>query len=142
MLRKPKPDSYVEPMPRRQFHELMREFKRHGGTYIANAESEQFLRLRGAEACALNENIILFRRKPSRSAVYEELFHVQQFRENKIDGSPVNTCECEIEAQQYLLENAVSLQLTKIELEQTRNALMRYTMQLKKMKGEASDDHL
>ncbi|MBQ9438124.1 MAG: hypothetical protein IJU50_07300 [Lachnospiraceae bacterium] len=134
MERKPKLDSYVQPMPKSQFLKLMREFKSIGGKYICNEESEAFLSVQGAEAIALDGYTILFRRKPTRSAVYEELFHTEQFRSGKIDGTPKNRCECEIEAQKYLLDNAKGLQLTEPEIEQTKRALEWYTQKLSEAK--------
>lgn len=129
-------ESFIEPMPRQQFLDLMKEFKASGGKYIANEESEAFLDTQGAEACTLNENTILFRRKPSRAAVYEELYHVKQFREGRIEGSTSNAIECEIEAKLYLLSNAKTLELTENEILQTREDLERYKRQLNDLKGD------
>ena len=74
--RKKNNDDRIEPMPRKLFLELMREFKKSGGKYIASKQSEDFLDSQGAEASAINATTILFRRRPTRAAVYEELFHV------------------------------------------------------------------
>jgi hypothetical protein len=135
MERKPKPDTYIEPMPKSQFLSLMQEFKSLGGKYICNEESEKFLDVQGSEAVTLNGYTILFRKKPSRSAVYEELFHAAQYRDGKNDGTPKIRIECEIEAQEYLLNNAKSLQLTKPEIIQTQKALQIYRLELDKMEG-------
>ena len=136
MDRKHKPDSYIEPMPRDEFRQLMKEFKEKGGKYIADDDSEAFLDAQCAEAITLNENTILFHKRPTRSAVYEELFHVKQFREGKIDGTICNAYKCEIEAQEYLLDNAVDLGLTAEEICQTEAALERYREELDKLKGD------
>ena len=136
MERKPKGDSYVKPMPKAQFLKLMREFKTIGGKYICDERAEAYLSKCGAEASALDGYTILFHRNPSRAAVYEELFHTKQFRDGKINGSIENRLECEIEAQQYLLDNASGLGLTKPEIAQTRKALETYRRELSKMKGK------
>ncbi len=138
MDRKPKSDSYIKPMPRAQFLRLMREFKDIGGKYICDEHSEAHLSKSGAEATALDGYTILFRRKPGRAAVYEELFHTKQFRDGKIDGTLKNRLECEIEAQQYLLDNVSELGLTEPEIVQTQIALETYRRELSKMKGADS----
>ena len=140
MNRKPKPDSYVQPMPKGQFIKLMHEFKAIGGKYICNKESEEFLEAQEAEASALDGYTILFRRKPTRSAVYEELFHTSQYREGKIDGTLKNRIKCEIEAQEYLLKNAEAFQLTEPEIIQTQKALHMYQLELSNWKGGSYDN--
>lgn len=142
MERKPRSKAYVEPMPRGKFLALMKDFKASGGKYIANDESERFLDAQGAEAITLNATTILFRKRPTRSAVYEELFHVKQFRDGLIDGTIRNAYECEIEAQVYLLDNSEKLELTESEIMQTQKALDRYRELLNKMKGDDQNDDM
>ena len=117
----------------------MREFKAIGGIYICNKDSEEFLSVQGAEAITLDSFTILFRRGPSRSVVYEELFHAEQFRNGKITGTQQNRLECEIEAQKYLLENADKFKLTKPEIVQTKDMLVVYTQKLSEQKGRIRD---
>ncbi len=136
MERKTKPDSYVESMPRSQFLRLMRDFKRIGGKYICNNDTEDFLSAQGAEAITLDGYTILFRRRPTRSAVYEELFHAKQFRDGKINGSLRNRYECEIEAQKHLLENSEKFELTETEIAQTKASLNMYVKKLSEQRGE------
>ena len=142
MYRKPRSEAYIEPMPKNQFLTLMREFKKMGGKYLANEQSENFLNIQGVEASTLNATTILFRRRPSRSAVYEELFHAQQYRDGKITGSAENAYKCEIEAQLYLLKHAEEFQLTEPEITQTHKALKWYENKLRTMKGDVNHDYL
>ena len=72
-------------------------------------------------------------RKP-KSDSYIQPMPKEQFRAGKIDGSLRNRIECEIEAQQYLLENAKKLELTKPEIIQTRKALEGYNSKLSELK--------
>jgi len=142
MERKPKPEGYIEPMPQKLFFKLMKDFKALGGLYIANDDSERYLDIRGVEADTLNATTILFRKKPTRAAVYEELFHSKQYREGKIQDSALSVILCEIEAQEYLLKNANELHLTQPEINQTENALAWYKSRLKILKGDESNDNL
>ncbi len=134
------PVDHIEPMPRKQFLNLMREFKKRGGAYLANKESEEFLISKNVEACTLNATMILFRRRPTRAAVYEELYHVEQFREGKIDGTIINAYENEIEAQRYLLSNIKEFELTEAEVKRTQKALEWYTEKLSELKGDEHYD--
>jgi len=74
--------------------------------------------------------------------VYEELFHAKQYREGKINDTDLSVILCEIEAQEYLLENAEELQLTQPEISQTQDALAWYKERLKVLKGDESNDNL
>lgn len=129
-------------MPKEEFLRLMKNFKNNGGKYIADEESERYLDAHGAEACTLNETTILFRKHPTRSAVYEELFHVEQFRMGKIDGKIKNRILCEIDAQNYLIDNAEELGLTSLEIIQTKKALFHYQELMDDMKGEEPNDNM
>ena len=67
MDRKPKPDTYVEPMPQKLFHQLVKQFQELGGKVIMGADAELYLDSREAEACTLNGYTILFRKRPGRA---------------------------------------------------------------------------
>ena len=140
MERKKKDQSvYIEPMPRKQFLKLMKEFREAGGHYVADEWSEKILNSQDAEAATLNATTILFKRRPSRATVYEELYHTKQYRERILDSSEMCECECEIEAKQYLLDNAEQLQLTPPEILQTQDLLKVYKDRLSKLKGEKNE---
>ena len=134
--KKNKTNAVIKPMPRSQFLRLMHDFKMIGGKYICSKESDEYLQKRNAEASAVDGYTIILKRRPTRGAVYEELFHAKQFRDGKIDGSQQNRIECEIEAQKYLLDNAERLGLLKAEIERTQSALKEYEEILLRMKGE------
>ena len=130
MFRKPKPEDFVEPMPKKQFFKLMKEFKSIGGEFKMGEDVDRFLELQDAEASTLNGFLILFSSKPSRSAVYEELIHAKQYRDNKNDGSYKARLENEIEAQEILIEKANEYKLTEPEVIQTQKALASYKKEL------------
>lgn len=123
LSRKPKPEDWIEPMPSRQFKKIERAFKRHGGIFVMGKEAELILDLQGAEASTLNENTILFRRHPSRAAVFEELIHTAQYRDGRCDGSRYSRLINEIEAKKKILQNAKAYRLTDIEISNTKNML-------------------
>ncbi|MBQ8318980.1 MAG: hypothetical protein IJX85_11600 [Lachnospiraceae bacterium] len=136
MYRKPKPEGYVEPMPKKQFFKLLKEFKAIGGTFGMGEDVDRFLEMQNAEASTLNGFLILFSSKPSRSAVYEELIHAEQYRNNKNDGSYRSRLENEIEAQEILIEKADEYELTEPEIVQTKKALASYKKELQEYLSE------
>lgn len=143
MDRKPKPDTYVEPMPQKLFHQLVKQFQELGGKVIMGADAELYLDSREAEACTLNGYTILFRKRPGRAAVYEELIHAAQFRDGKNDGSIRSVYKNEIEAKRQLLVRAKGFQLTEPEIRHTRISLELYERELQKLeKGDTGNDSI
>jgi hypothetical protein len=132
--RKSRSANYIEPMPKRQLQDIIKEFKSKGGVIKIDDESEKFLKSQNSEAVTLNENTILLTKNPGRSAVYEELIHARQFREGKNDGSYESRLICEIEAQKELIKRKDELQITDLEDKQTRLALKAYEAEYKKFK--------
>lgn len=130
MDRKSKPSSYIEPIPKKKLRRLIADFERIGGKVLMNDNVNAYLSVKKAEACTLNGYTILLNSHPGRAAVYEELFHAQQFREGKNDGSHISVLLNEIEAQQYLLDNKDLFELTTKEVIQTEKALKTYQNEL------------
>lgn len=130
MNRKPKADTYIPPMPKRKLKKLISEFENNGGRIYMSSDIQKYLDLKNAEAVTLNESTILLRKHPSRAAVYEELYHAQQFKDGKIDGTKISKILCEIEAKQYLLDNSNMLELTENEILSTKKSLDYYIKQM------------
>jgi len=114
------------PIDSKLFNKLKEEFERKGGLIQQNEETDEHLDRRNAEGAALNGYTILLKRLPSISAVYEELIHAEQFRENKNNGSVEQRLLCEIEAQEILIKNKEKWNIPDIENEQTVRALEQY----------------
>ena len=131
--RKNKPDNYIAPMPKKQLQKIIKEFKAKGGIILINDDIDEFLSKQGAEGSTLNENTILLVKNPSRSAVYEELIHAEQYRKGKNDGSRESRLLCEIEAQKELIKRKEELDITDKENEQTKLALKVYEEEYKQL---------
>jgi hypothetical protein len=134
MERKAKPDNFIEPMPKKQFRSLVRHFQDIGGVVLMGEEYDAYLQKHGAEALTLNGYTIMYHQKPGRAAVYEELIHAEQFRNNKNDGSPESILKNEIEAQEKLLKMSKLYGLTEPEILQTNEALKKYKSKLELLK--------
>lgn len=134
LSRKPKPDNWVEPMPKRQLQGIIKDFKKKGGLILIDDDTDNFLRKQGAEGSTLNESTILLVKNPSRSAVYEELIHAEQYRKGKNDGSRKSRLICEIEAQKMLICKKDELGITDKENEQTKLALRAYEEEYRQLK--------
>ena len=129
MYRKSTKDK-IEPMPAKQFHRIEKCFKRQGGTFQYNDETDEYLKSRNAEAITYNANTVLFKQKPGRASVFEELIHSHQYKTGKNDGSYLARLNCEIEAQKKLLKCQKAYKLTDAEIIQTQKALESYEAEL------------
>ena len=120
----------IEPMPKKQFQKIVKNFKAHGGIIQFNDETDQYLASKHAEAITYDEKTILIKQHPGRASVFEELIHTTQFRNGENDGSYESRLKCEIAAQEKLLRNARAYELTDAEIIQTRKALEAYQNEL------------
>ncbi len=129
MYRKSQPGK-IEPMPKKQLLKIKKAFKANGGTIQYNKETDEYLESKNAEAITYNENTILIKQKAGRASVFEELIHATQYKNGENDGSYKSRLKCEIFAQKKLLKYAKAYKLTKVEIEQTKNALKVYEEEL------------
>lgn len=129
MYRKKNPDK-IEPMPKKQFHKIEKAFKRQGGIFQYDEETDAYLDSKNAEAITYDAKTILFKTNPGRASVFEELIHTYQYRTGKNDGSYISRLECEIEAQKKLIKYSRAYKLTEKETEQTKAALTAYESEL------------
>lgn len=112
-----------EPMPREQFERIQKAAQRRGIMIISDENSERYVLSRGAEAITLNAETVCLMRNPSRVAVFEELIHTTQYRQGKIDGTPLSICKAEIVAKEKILRYAKAYRLTDIEITNTQKLL-------------------
>lgn len=124
--RKVKPDSYMEPMPKKLLQRLIKDFKAKGGIVVMNEDTDIYLKKQHSEGSALNADTILLVKNPSRSAVYEELIHAEQYRQGKNDGGKEKVLLCEIEAKEILIANKQKWGITDKEDKITRLSLEKY----------------
>lgn len=130
LTRKPKPDNYIEPMPKKQLQRIVRSFKAKGGIIQMDEETDAHLKFQNAEGSTLNVNTILLNSNPSRAVVFEELIHSAQWRDG-FDMADLETrLKCEIAAQEKLIKYAEAYKLSEAEIAQTKNALASYTKKL------------
>ncbi len=69
MYRKKNPDK-VEPMPKKQFHKIEKAFKRQGGIFQYNEETDAYLDSKHAEAITYDAKTVLFKTNPGRASVF------------------------------------------------------------------------
>jgi len=104
----------VEPLDKQEFTKLKEEYESKGGLFIQDADAQNYLKYRNADALTLNENTILLKPNPSASEVREELIHSEQFRNGKLKDLTNHKAklECEIEACKILIENQLKFKIT------------------------------
>ncbi|MCM1329084.1 MAG: hypothetical protein NC253_06535 [Ruminococcus sp.] len=130
LTRKPKPDGYIEPMPKKQLRSIKAAFRKRGGIIQQSDEIDEYLEKKHAEGITYNAEIILLKQNPGRASVFEEIIHTAQYRDGKNDGSVKSCLINEIEAQRKLLKHAELYKLTEPEITQTEQALKKYLKDL------------
>lgn len=129
MYRKKSPNK-IEPMPKKQFRNIKKAFRKQGGIIQQSDEIDAYLEKKHAEGITYNAEIILLKQNPSRASVYEELIHTAQYKKGKNDGSAKSCLINEIEAQEKLIKHAKAYKLTEPEIKQTEKALKKYQKDL------------
>ena len=102
IFRKKKDLRRAEPMPSRQFRRICKSLRKHGVFVWLGEEADAICESRNVEAITFNDNTVVFRQKPSRSVVFEELIHLHQYATNKCDGTRLSRIRCEIEAKEKI----------------------------------------
>lgn len=131
LMRKAKPDDYIEPMPKKQFQRICKSFRSKGGIIQMNDATDEYLRSKNAEAITYDGKTILFKQNPSRASVFEELIHTHQYKTGENDGSYESRLKCEISAQKKLIKYSKAYKLTEKEILQTKKALESYENELR-----------
>ena len=100
-------------------------------------EVERHLDSMGAAASNLND-ILLFRKNVCISEVLEETHHFEQnlMKLNDDKTEPLRSILNEIDAKQYLLDNAEKYKIPRNEIELTKKQLASYRKQLEEMLEE------
>ena len=135
----------VPSMDSRRFEKIKIGLERNGIAVIQDSEGDSYLRFMGAEAMTLSDaSAVIFQssRIPSASAVFEEVIHATQIREN----GPVSTygnkngaieyLNREIEANEKLLKNRKNYRLTDKDIESVEINLAQYYAKLKEVIGD------
>lgn len=120
----------IEPMPKKQFHRIEKSFKKNGGIFQYDDDTEEYLKSKNAEAITYNSKTVLIKKNPGRASVFEELIHTYQYKTGENDGSYLSRLKCEISAQKKLLKYRNAYNLTEPEIKQTKEALLAYESEL------------
>ena len=112
--------------------------KKKGAVILRGTEEvERHLDSMNAAASNLND-ILFFRKNVCISEVLEETHHFEQnlMKMNDDKGEPLRSILNEIDAKQYLLDNAKKYKIPRNEIELTKKQLASYQQQLKEITGE------
>jgi hypothetical protein len=95
------------------------EFRGAGGVVDQSLGAQEYLKTRGAAGLTLDQNTILLPANPTRTAVFEELVHADQFRRGvTIYAGRGGVLRFEAEAAELLIQNRHFWQLPKEEVSQ------------------------
>jgi hypothetical protein len=94
-------------------------FRGAGGVVDQSADAQRYLEGRGAGGVTYNALLILLPSNPTRTAVFEELVHAEQFRHGvTIDPGAGGILQYEAEAAETLIRNRHAWQLPPDEVRQ------------------------
>lgn len=95
------------------------EFRRAGGIVDQSVDAQWYLQLRGAGGLTLDQQTILLPARPTRTAVFEELVHAEQFRRGiTIEAGKGGVLPFEAEAAEILIRNRHAWELPRSEVRQ------------------------
>jgi hypothetical protein len=102
------------------------DFRAAGGVVDQSVDAQRYLQTRGASGLTLNQETILLPANPTKTAVYEELVHTEQFRRGvTIEAGGGGVLRFEIEAAETLIRNRHAWQLpadeVRLVIENLRN---------------------
>ena len=117
------------------FERLTIQARKNGAVILRGTkEIEEHLDKMGAAASNVGD-ILMFRKDVCISEVLEETYHFEQnlAKQNDDKGEPLRSILNEIDAKQYLLENADKYKIPRKEIELTQKQLKFYQQELKKI---------
>lgn len=113
---------------------LTADFRALGGVVDQSEDVQRYLQARGAGGLTLNRDTILLPISPTRTAIFEELVHVEQFRAGlTIEAGRGGVLRFEAEAAEILIRNRHAWQLPPKEVRQVLDNLRTIREQLQRM---------
>jgi hypothetical protein len=110
------------------------DFRAAGGVVDQSVDAQRYLQAREAGGLTINHETILLPANPTRTAVFEELVHVEQFRRGvTIGAGRGGVLRFEAEAAETLIRNRQSWQLPLDEVHQIIENLRNIREELKRL---------
>jgi RHS repeat-associated protein len=110
------------------------DFRAAGGVVDQSLDAQRYLQARGAGGLTLNHETILLPANPTRTAVFEELVHAEQFRRGAtIEAGKGGVLRFEAEAAETLIQNRHAWQLPPDEVHQVIDNLRNIRAELERL---------
>src|SRR5207253_805345 len=110
------------------------EFRGGGGVVDQSADAQRYLQARGAGGATYNERLILLPANPTRTAVFEELVHADQFRRRvTIEPGRGGVLRYEAEAAETLIRHRHAWHLQRDEVRQVVENLRTIRAELQRL---------
>lgn len=110
------------------------DFRGSGGVVDQSVDAQRYLQTRGAGGLTLNQETILLPANPTRTTVYEELVHAEQFRRGvTLEAGRGGVLRFEIEAAETLIRNRQAWQLPADEVRQVIENLRNMRAELQRL---------
>lgn len=113
---------------------LTADFRAAGGVVDQSGDAQRYLRARRAGGLTVNQQTILLPAKPTRTAVFEELVHAEQFRKGvMIEAGSGGVLRFESEAAEILIRHRHTWQLPRKEVRQVIENLRNIRAELQRL---------
>jgi len=126
-----------KPLSQKRFDDLTIEVRKNGATIIRGTqEVESHLKHVGASASVIGD-VLMFRADATIGEVLEETYHFMQNRKgiNDDKGEPLRTYLNEIDAKEYIIQNAGKYHVPRNEVDLAKRELEYYKNLLKEYNG-------
>lgn len=121
-------------LTRAEVDAITADFRAAGGVVGQSMDAQRYLQTRGAGRLTLNQSVILLPADPTRTAVFEELVHADQFRRGATVGAGRGgILPFEAEAAETLVRNRHAWRLPSGELRQVIENLRNIRAELQKL---------
>lgn len=110
------------------------DFRAAGGVVDQSVDAQRYLQARGAGGLTFSQDTILLPANPTKTAVFEELIHAEQFRRGMtIEAGRGGVLPFEAEAAETLIRNRHAWQLPADEVRQVIENLRNIRAALQKL---------
>lgn len=110
------------------------DFRAAGDVVDQSVDAQRYLHARGSGGLTLNQDTILLLANPTRTAVFEELIHVEQFRNGMtIEAGSGGVLPFEAEAAETLIRNRHAWQLPADEVRQVIENIRNIRLALRRL---------
>ena len=129
-------------MPEEQRERIFAQLKANG---VSVTMDDEYLDMRSLAqgayvgASTFSQDTVIFRSRPTRSEVFEELIHLTQFKQGRNNATEIDIARNEIEAAEKLIRCQEAYEISDIENEQNKQRLIYERLRLQELLEEEEE---